>query len=532
MASVNLLQGQRVQGTNPAQDAQGISQLMLALRQAKLQEKAEKKYEASQAISVAMQAASQGIPIDSTSVEKAFKDLGLDVLDLDKLTQPPAGSGPATGPSPGQGTPQAPPSGGDMGNVGGLALAPMLQQLGPQPGGAQAANQPSKEAGKKAPGGGVMSDIMTPQTVTQLSDAARAKMGILAPLYAGAMSNAQMTAIKARHEQMVQDLAERAQAAIANKDPDAARLMGQMKFLADPKGTSMNDAEVRSLLFMAGSDKEKQDVTNFITGAEAPADRAKRRDTATTNMLTNIPGINPEDARIAGDSIANGTPIPMDVQKRISSVQSLTKEQEAYLKLVTVLPASMARVAAQAVGAGLPISAAVPTGMQSIAEKQLGIEAGRLAVEQKRIGIEEDTKQLEMERVKLEGLKLQAAQLDNPKAAQLMDQIKDMALAEKAGVKLPSEVKQNLFNEFAEVSGMEVNEVKHWYGGVTYEFKPKADTGLAQAAAGPKGGGAKVEVHTTPIGQQLKDVMATLQGPKSGFAKESEEYHRQHPDDK
>jgi hypothetical protein len=472
---------QQPQGPDPGQ----IVQLALAVKNSKMQEQAQEKSEATQQLNVALELIKQGLTPDSASIEKPLKTLGIKLDDINAMIPQAA---------PGGSMSEKTPIGGDSVNTTGMGLAQVA-------GGAQVTKAPG--AAPTAPGGGanqVLSQLMNPQNVNQLADNATQKFGALAPLYQQAMDQRQLAAVQARHQQQVEELKERVLSSMLSGNPDF-KTMGMLQFMSDPTGKGLSDEAGRSLLAMAGTPAEQEAAKNFMLGAESPVAKSKRQDDNFRVMASTYPDATPEDLRQASSAITAGNPIPADVEQRIATVQTLGKEAESYQKLITVLPASAARVAAQAISHGIPLDQALPKGMVSLAEQGLKIDAGKLAVEQQNMGINRDLKDLEGKKFEAETARLNAAGKDTG-SKDAIDNLAKLAAAEKAGMKLPSEYITNVINDAAEKSGMSVDEVQHWYGVSSYNYSPKPDQGLASSAAGKP----QSQVGTVPTGDDLVSV--------------------------
>lgn len=484
---------QRPSGSQGA-DFSGLLQLAMAAKQMKMQEEDRKKSQASQTLEAGIKMIQQGVQIDPKVIGKAMKTLGLgDIAEVQPA--PPAASAPPTSGNVPGGSLPLPTNVKDL-----TALSAAMGNKA----GAQSATPPSKQAQERAPGGGVSNDFMTPEMSSSLADQARQRFGSLAPLYLGALSQQQIAAMQAKHEQMVQEIQSKVDDSIASGKPDA-RLMGQLFLMS---GKTLNDSETKNIYAMLGSPEQQSQFLDFLQGSTSATELAKNSTDILKSLMTDYPDAPVEDLRKASIAAASGNEIPLDVQNKLSSVQSIAKSTDAFYKLATNFPLDVARRASIAVGAGIPIAQAVPKGASSLAEQTMRIKQEELGVQIQTKNIEAAKYGLEAEKYKQETAKLAAAEADK-QAEQDVKDLEAMVVAKKAGVKIDPETLTRMEAKVAARAGMTLQEVHHWYGTSTLELVPnlsEQDKELVSRAAG-----GKAPQQVTP--DEVKSALSGVEHP-------------------
>jgi hypothetical protein len=451
-----------------------LGQLALAVKSAKMQEAQTNRQNAQESVKMIMGSPILTMMTDPKQLEKLLFDgygLKFNSAPPANPAQAAAGAGPAGASDPG------PNIGAPDSNTMKMLAAGMQGNKS----GAQAGSPASPNAAGKAPGGGV-SPTIGPGVVDQLHGQAKAALDHtydrLAPIYAGAMDQAQLDSVKRNYELMLEEKKTQA----LGGDYYA---MGQ---IAAASGQHVTADDMRSQLSVATN--LTPEITNkalsFALGNESSADQAKRYGDMVTTLIGNKTFMDrvkdPADVTEYARELVYTGKAP-HIEMKPHSLDELTRmsEREKFLVNDVGLPYDTAHTYAQSEIDGLSPTLSMPTGFQTIAQRTMtGKEQATAAqVEANRI-----------EAVKAEqaGVKI-LGDLKKQENQELTDRLTGMIEADKNKHPYPPDIRQGILNQVAAKTGLTPVAVTHWYnyiglGGSDYEYKKVSDSAAAQAGAG------------------------------------------------
>lgn len=457
-------------GGTPQGDPTGgladTARLLFQVKQFKMEQEKQKMAEAQAVIQHAQWATSQGLltPDMADAVDKAQKTLTKSFETLQKSTplQQPARQNPQ-----------------EIPNVG--AAGPQFG-AGAGPGGAQSAFQPSADAGRKAPGGAVESGSLG-QRLMQRSQQTAQELNLTSEQHD-------------MQQRMINDEFRKFQ-----ETGDISHL-GRARMIA---GDKMSDSELATMM---GTPEGRDQAIRMLQGYRTPQQEAQLRATVFDSVSKSNKNLSPEEARQVTNSIVENNPVPSQIEAKAQTNDKLLKENEALQTYSQIYPSDVARKLAQAAANGVDPTSVIPGGAKTLKEMELGVRQGEL-------GLEAQRNQIEAGRLKLEAAKFQDEQskisiaMRRAPYDEAWSQLRDIATAAKAGIKIPQQLKDETLNKVAALSGLAPNEAYHWYKPwedayspvVTDEDKKKNDT--AAGGKQPSDGTQKPSLDYKGAGQAL-----------------------------
>jgi hypothetical protein len=460
---VTMLPGAPQFGQSGGQaDTTQLVQLAMAVKSFKMQEKEQKRQQAQQKVDLLLKNPGLLVMTDPKDLEKAMKE-GFDLKFTDDT--------PANPQNANQTAPQA--------KVDPNAIASVANATQGNKAGAQAANPPSSEAANKAPGGGEVNTHtqVTEKLAAEANHAFQEKFNKLAPIYGQAMSQLDLESHKARAMMEIEDVKTNA----AKGDMQA---MGRLMLLS---GKQVSDVDMRAMVVSSNMDPKIQaQALGFALGNETDGDKAKRFDT-TLKTLASSPEFmgrlaRPEDVAAYARSIVYSGRLPEGISVKPHTLAELTNEA-AYEKTLigdVGLPYDIAHTIARGRTDGIEITASMPKGFQTIAQREAGAKETQASAAL--TGAE-----AELQRLKNDGLKIQS-ELSAKPYEDLNDRLRMMTEASKAKHPWPQDVQDALLNEVAVASHLMPERVNNFFhfltGGAHWEYKQNPDSDLAKSAAG------------------------------------------------
>lgn len=461
-------------------NSQNLVQLAMAVKSFKMQEKEQKRNEASQRIDMLMKNPQLLLMQDPKEMEKDLKAIGIKVTD--KQPANPADAAKTAPPVKNPGTGDTPAA-----NVNPANLASVNKS------GAQSAAPASNNSAGKAPGGGVNQDPMA--NVSAMADKASARLkenyGALAPLYGGAQSQIDAAAHQAQLQSEIDTLKK---GAIEGD----IRSMARLSAIA---GHQVTDSDMRNMVVAAGfSEKAVGQALDVALHNESGDSKATRYQAMSKDLMSN-PQImqkleNPLDVYKITNALVYGGDLP-SISMKPFSLDELKEEADYEKTLMTEqnMPYGFSHLVARARTLGISPSQSLPPGLQGLLTKS-GMEqpiAGRKAgALEKQASAAMLSAQAEMVKANTEHSKIKVT-LEQKEYEMLNDRIRLMIEADKAKKPWPDEIKQGYLNQLARATGLMPEEVSHWYKfGMSTEYIPDPASDLAKAAAGggpetPKG---------------------------------------------
>jgi hypothetical protein len=488
-------------GQGGGQDAGNLIQLAMAVKSFKMQEKKQKKDEASQRVSMLMSNPQLLLMQDPKEMEKDLATLGIKVTDqLPANPQDAAKTAPPTKQDPTQGE----------GSIDPNQMATLVGATGGNKSGAQSASPASPNAAGKAPGGGVTGSLMSPQMVESMAAKASERLkqnyGALAPIYMGAQS--QLDA--ARHQAQLQGEIDTLKEGAASGD---IRSMARLAGLA---GHQVTDSDIRNMVIANGSDeKAVGQAMDVALHNETGDSKALRFQNMSKDLLGNPQVmdklVNPLDAYKITSSIVYAGALPEGVEMKSHTMAEYKAEADYEHQLAEDYgtPYSINHFVARSRTLGLSPSGVLPPAMMGIFSKG-NLPGQKAAAATKQADAAMLSATAEKEKADNEHLKITSA-LETKKSDDLLDRLKLMGEADKAGHGWPEDLKDSILQQVAAESGLELSRVSHWYnwlymGKGSLEGKPIPALDVAREAAG--GGSSstkeKGEVNITIKGGREK----------------------------
>jgi hypothetical protein len=446
--------GQVDQGPDP----RGLVQLALAVHQSKLAEEDQKKQEAMSRIKMLIENPDLMSMMDPNSIQKDIKMSGFDLAKPEQVAA-------VMKMFQGGGVPEIPTTPTPSAKV----PVNQVEQLGAtiqgNAAGAQSATPPSKEAARRAPGGGVTpGGIVTPGTgqLQQLEqgaiDSFTKQFGALAPLYGGAALQKQQQFMTAQKQQEIHQLYLEA----SGGGPGAVRAFATLNML---NGKTTTADEMRAIWSASDNPAVRKESIDYMLGNETGSDLAKRTSDGLKTILGS-PSImgklkDPTDAVRLNDSVISGHGVPSDIMKRPFTLDEV-KDINVYQKQLVDqgFPPDDARKAAEAQAIGISYALTMPASMHglTIPQQEAAAKTTTAAGAYMRGQGAIMEGQAALERVKLEHDKITKS-LDE----QLKEKLENMLALQKGGVVIPQEMLDENLTKVAAQSGIQIQRVYTWW---------------------------------------------------------------------
>lgn len=378
-------------------------------------------------------------------------------------------------------------------------------------GGAQAANPPSEDAGRKAPGGGVDAGGIASKG---------GKQSIMDIFQQRASQRAQEIGANAEQQKMMQGM-------ISKTVKDMNEAMGKGDAQGVGKSASMlmtlGALPYQETPYIVGqmSGPMHENWINMKAGMETPDKFAARRDTLIQHLTSTYKGtLTPTEAGQAAEALAKGQPVPPEIDKKITTFDSINRQVEAYIKFSTTLPAPYAQAAAKIAASGGNPMDAIPDGTQTFQEMEMMDQHKRTQIAGQQLDIERERLNLEKTKYDQENARIKAS-ASLLETEEMTKQMTALATLKKSGVKgdMYDGLERQLLNNIARQSGMKLQDVTHWWNFTRqYALAPDSGEDELKKFAGNKQPGQDSKGLT----QDIKDIFgefADRMGDK--FVKES-----------
>lgn len=504
--------------------------LALTMLNAKKQKEAGERAESEAAIREALKLAKEGFPIDAKSVEKHAKRLGIDFQQIVDQTKQPtvkAGESNLPGAEEAAGATAKPTTGTQPAPLNPQDIASLGNAIGGSKQGAQSAFPISENAAAKNPGGGVVGPIQdSGQLQGQVAQGNELQYnnGVVHP--AQAMESVQsvlsgMAMDAQMKSNMEREFTKLQQSALTN-DRDLGRLM----LVGAAAGRPIN---MEAFAWTQGTPESRGRAIEIAHGAETPHQFNTRKESIRQHVFSQYGalGISPQELSQVTDALASGRSIPPELAAKMSKEMNGVKGAETFYKLAPVIGTEQARKVSDAVAAGIPLTAALPSNLVGMAEKLLKLEERKTAATEAHAAAATSsaaTNAKEMD-LRMQSLALKAMSEQDEK---LMTNWNNLIAMKKNGFDIPDDVVEQATDRMAERFGFKPEETRGIWNYMTFGMIPTTNKEYRpQAGVDPKFVGTKPAEPPKAFGTEniipnLKDHAKSLQEFFSGAEAQKE----------
>ena len=431
-------------GQNSAMDPAKLAQLMMAIRQTKLQESQVEKKNAQMAVETTMKLVESGVnlsPEMAKALDKNFKILGIDVGSMDKTL----------GTSSLDPTAESQGGGGQQPNVSGAIGGGPVE-------GAQAGTPGKPYSGKPGGGGVTTGGGSFAEVLNGIASSARAK----------SMSEGMKATLNQGVTQMQMQMADP-----RTSEEDRNRIEGQVYRLGESMGTFAFNIDGHT--FFTGDAKHQNAMMDKAAGFETDIERNQRIDKIAESIKESYP--NPSDAySVAKDLVAGKTPSV----KAPYNWAPYKNMLDVHLKNIEAgIDSDVSWKMVNGVKDGANPVDLVPGKLHPALLQRLGFE--RMSAEAHKAQAAAATSQAQTERYRLEmegekailEFKINHERIMAGITSDLHKSVRDTFVsaveAKKAGAPLPADIMQGLYDSIAKLPGVDLQrtDVQSWWEKLT-----------------------------------------------------------------